>query len=186
MYKIIPVWMTVDSRGWAFHVYGKPPYIVTEMLPRDPFGFTPFSYICPGSPCPIEGWRADEQFQVMYENQRYKDLMFCYPDDVIDAKDYDVLMKYYDRRIKDQVESLLSALDWDKVKVEQQSQFVQGIRVARTVPLVGLKMCLDAYDFDDFWANINWADPRTYLGAVKEVIGLVSGASGAVQASRKI
>lgn len=174
MYLNIPVWMTVDGRGWAERVTGSPPYIVTALEPSLRDGFFPFEYICPDSPVPVTGWRCDEQFQIMYRNNPNRDLMFTYLGQVIDAKQYDLLMKYYDRKVKDQVESLLSSLSWDSVKVEQQAQFMQGVRVAKTIPLLGLKICLDAYDFDDFWANVDWRNPMTYFNCIKEVIGIAS------------
>lgn len=172
MYRTIPEWMTVDERGWAARVIGRPPYLITQMGNLEN-GFYSFQYICPNSPTPIFA-RGDQELKNMYNLDANKDLLFAYYGDLIESKDFDALMRYYDRRIKDQTENILSQLDWDAVKVDQQSQFMQGVRVAKTIPLLGLKMCLDAYNFDDFWANVDWSNPMTYFNCIKEVVGLAN------------
>ena len=179
MYQTVSVGNTVNpSNGWSSRVSGSPPYIIVSFGERMQNGFFPFWYICAESPTPLYWW-GDEEFRRMYGENSTKDLCFTYFGDVVDGKKYDLLMKYYDRRVKEQVEALLSILDWASVKVEQQSQFIQGIRVAKTVPLLGLKICLDAYSFEDFWANVDWSNPMTYFNCIKSVVGLVSGTVGA-------
>lgn len=180
MYLTIPIFMTVDQRGWSMRVAGKPPYIVTAIMSADSSGFYPFEYISSDSPTPNGMFRADQEFNAMYNKFKSMDLMFTYYGDVVDSKSYDLIMKFYDRRLKDNVESLLSQLVWDNVKVEQQTQFLQGVRVSKVAPLLGLQMCLDAYNFDDFWANVDWSNPLTYFNAVKNVIGLVGSSQGVV------
>lgn len=172
-YLTIPTgdeWTIKDENNIATaHLVGDPPYIVWGLTtsPYHPDWFYGF-YISSSSPTTR---RALFHLFVMQNSVVDQDLMIEYDSDPdCTAKNFTNIMLFYNQRLKDAVESLLNTLDWDKVKIDQQDQFFRGIRLAKQAPLLGFKVCLDAYNFDPF--EVDWSNPATYFNGVKNILGL--------------
>lgn len=98
------------------------------------------------------------------------DLMMAYDFEPFDRKNFDNLMVYYKSFVEQQALRLIEQMKFSKTVEDKEAQFIQGIRLVRYSPVLALQIMADAYDWDKWADTINWGDPRTYYGAIKEAL----------------
>lgn len=174
IYKtIITPNQVLSVAGVPIHLIGNPPYLIVEMnTTEDSYyrGYHFGRYISASNPCPLKAFFGSDIWTAYNQNWD-KDLLVMYQGEIVVQKDWTLLMQFYDRRVADQVSNLLERLDWNKVKLEQQDQFYRGIRIAKIAPILGFRICMDCYNFDQF--EFNWMNPAEYLRVINMVVGTV-------------
>lgn len=124
------------------------------------------------SPIEFEAWAKQPICDFLRQNPS-DDFIFSYNTDNLVFANYKNLKVMYQERLQQQVDKIISTLDYSRVKVDQKDEFFKGMRLLKINPTVGLAVCMSAYEFDKF--EVNWGDPRTYYNGVMAALGLFKG-----------
>lgn len=156
-----------------FCKHHKYPYIITDIDMSDD-QFNPY-YRCHvltcDSPIPVDAFCS---YNIIRARSDYPTNDFCiapFKAEPIESQDYKNLLIYYDRLVMEQVQEVISKLDWNQVKQEGQHQFILGLRLVKVNPTIALQICLDAYNFDAF--EFNYLNPNSYLSAITTIVNII-------------